>query len=348
MTVTVACWSKCPTVGHQDKRLQSLYSTQAHLPFLKGCPHLDPVPVMLTFHTCDVFTDRAFQGNPLAIVLGADDLTPAQMQTIAREFNLSETIFVQAPANPAHTARVRIFFPTAEIPFAGHPTIGCAIHLARAMGEGDFDRDLVLEEEAGLVPVRVSCRGGHMTAEFVAPVVPHGVADAPDSGGAVDPVRLAAALGLAPAEIGFGAHRPGLWQGGPRFLYVPVAGLDALARARPMEPGWSGQMQAGGVDSMYLYAPGVGCDYRARMFSPGAGIPEDPATGSASAILAAQLLAAGALSDGQTRLVLHQGVEMGRPSQIGLTVECAGGKLRQIRVSGSAVPISEGRLQVPV
>ncbi|WP_245990342.1 PhzF family phenazine biosynthesis protein [Tabrizicola piscis] len=121
-----------------------------------------------------------------------------------------------------------------------------------------------------------------------------------------------------------------------------------LARARPMEPGWSGQMQAAGVDSMYLYTAGQDCDYRARMFSPTAGIPEDPATGSASAILAAQLLAAGAVGDGETRLILHQGVEMGRPSQIGLTVECANGALRRVKISGSAVPISEGRLRLPV
>ncbi|HLQ19930.1 MAG TPA: PhzF family phenazine biosynthesis isomerase, partial [Tabrizicola sp.] len=101
---------------------------------------------MLTFHTCDVFTDRPFAGNPLAIVLGADALSPAQMLGIAREFNLSETIFVQRPQNPAHTARVRIFFPTAEIPFAGHPTIGCAIHLATAAAaEGDFETRIVLE-----------------------------------------------------------------------------------------------------------------------------------------------------------------------------------------------------------
>lgn len=304
--------------------------------------------MMLSFHTCDVFTDRAFQGNPLAIVLGADGLTTGQMQTLAREFNLSETIFVQAPANPAHTARVRIFFPTAEIPFAGHPTIGCAIHLAEAAaGAGDFDRDLVLEEEAGLVPVRVWRRAGLTTAEFLAPVVPHGVTDAPDRGAALDPARLAAALGLGTEEIGFGAHRPGLWQGGPRFLYVPVAGLDALARARPCQPGWSGQMAAGGVDSMYLYTPGVGCDYRARMFSPTAGIPEDPATGSASALLAGQLLASGAVGDGQTRLVLHQGVEMGRPSVIALAVVVTGGRLAEVRIAGSAVPVSEGKIRLP-
>ncbi len=303
---------------------------------------------MLTFHTCDVFTDQPFAGNPLAIVLGADDLTPAQMQTLAREFNLSETIFVQRPRNPAHTARVRIFFPTAEIPFAGHPTIGCAIHLATAAaGEGDFDRDLVLEEEAGLVPVRVSRRGGVTEAEFVAPVLPHGVTDAPDLAAALDPARLAAALGLAPSDIGFGGHRPGLWQGGPRFLYAPVSGLDVLARARPMEPVWSHQMQAAGVDSIYLYTKGAQCDYRARMFSPTAGIPEDPATGSASAILAAQLLASSALAEGETRLSLHQGVEMGRPSVIGLTAVVTNGTLAQVRIAGGAVPIAEGRIRPP-
>jgi len=128
---------------------------------------------MLTFHTLDVFTDTPYRGNPLAVVLGADDLKPAQMQTMAAEFNLSETIFVQAPQNPAHTARVRIFFPTAEIPFAGHPTIGCAIHLATARHTGDFTTHLVLEEEAGLVPVTVTRLGQDIRAEFVAPVLPH-------------------------------------------------------------------------------------------------------------------------------------------------------------------------------
>lgn len=303
---------------------------------------------MLAFHTCDVFTDRPFAGNPLAIVMGADGLSSAQMQVLAREFNLSETIFVQAPRDPAHTARVRIFFPTAEIPFAGHPTIGCAIHLATAAaGEGDFDRDLVLEEEAGLVPVRVWRRGTTTQAEFVAPVVPHGVADAPDLAAALDPVRLAAALGLSKGDIGFAAHLPGLWQGGPRFLHVPLAGLDALARARPIEPHWSMQMQAAGVDSIHLYTPGADCDYRARMFSPTAGIPEDPATGSASAILAAQLLASGALDEGETRLTLHQGVEMGRPSVIGLTAVITSGRLTQVRIAGSAVPVGEGRVRLP-
>lgn len=298
--------------------------------------------MMLEFHTLDVFTDRAFAGNPLAVVLGADGLSPAQMQTIAREFNLSETIFVMAPRDPAHTARVRIFFPTAEIPFAGHPTVGCAIHLAtQSARSGDFSANLVLEEEAGLVPVTVTRQGDSVEAEFAAPVLPHAAA------GAVLTEALAPALGLLPGDIGFGAHRPAIWQGGPAFLYVPVASLNSLAQARPIQPHWDAVMQAAGVDSAYLYTPGPDCDFRARMFSPTAGIPEDPATGSASAILAAQLAASGALTGTEDRFVLHQGVEMGRPSRIHLTVQQEGERLARVLIRGSAVPVSSGRIVVP-
>jgi trans-2,3-dihydro-3-hydroxyanthranilate isomerase len=206
---------------------------------------------------------------------------------------------------------------------------------------------LVLEEEADLVPVRVQRQGTTVRAEFVAPVIPHAVTDAPDLARALDPARLAAALGLTATEIGFGSHRPGLWQGGPRFLYAPVASLDALALARPIEPAWSDQMRAAGVDAIYLYAQGAASDYQARMFSPTAGIPEDPATGSASALLAAQLLASSALPEGETALTLHQGVEMGRPSVIGLTAVVTAGHLTEVRIAGSAVPVSQGRIRVP-
>ena len=294
---------------------------------------------MIPFHTLDVFTETAFAGNPLAVVLGADGLTTAQMQTIAREFNLSETIFVMAPRDPAHTARVRIFFPTAEIPFAGHPTIGCAILLAEEAHEGDFATMITLEEEAGLVPVSVTRKAGRIMAELTAPVLPY------PAGGTPDPALLAAALDLAPEDLG--PHLPGTHEGGPRFLYAPVASLDALARARVVEPHWSRLIAAHGVDSAYLYTKGEDCDFRARMFSPTAGIPEDPATGSASAILAAQLLANGAVKDGTTILTLHQGVEMGRPSILRLTIEAAGGALTAVRIAGSAVRIGEGRLTPP-
>lgn len=294
---------------------------------------------MLQFHTLDVFTDAPYTGNPLAVVLGADDLTTAQMQTIAREFNLSETIFVQAPVNPAHTARVRIFFPTAEIPFAGHPTIGCAIHLASQGQSGDFETLITLEEEAGLVPVTVIRRGDKITAEFTAPVLPYPAGDTPPA------ALLAAAVNLTVGDLG--PHAPGVFQGGPRFLYIPVTGPDALARARPMEPAWSDAITAAGVDSAYLYTAAPDCDLRARLFSPTAGIPEDPATGSATAILAAQLLANGALPEGTTALALRQGVEMGRPSDLRLTVDVAGGALTAVRIAGSAVPVSDGRIIPP-
>jgi len=296
----------------------------------------------LPFHTLDVFTRSAYAGNPLAVVLGAAALSARQMQTIAREFNLSETIFVLPPEDPAHTARVRIFFPTAEIPFAGHPTIGCAILLAtQAHGPGDFTADLVLEEEAGLVPVQVTRRGAVTEAEFTAPVLPRAAA------GRVDPDLIAAALDLPRAAIGFGMHSPAVWEGGPSFLYVPVAGLDDLARARPIEPHWSAMTEAAGVDSAYLYTPGPDCDFRARMFSPGAGIPEDPATGSASAILAAQLRAARALAPGTQVFALRQGVEMGRPSEITLSIDHGPAGITAIRIRGAAVPVSSGQIIPP-
>lgn len=297
---------------------------------------------MLEFHTLDVFTATPFQGNPLAVVLGADTLTTPQMQTIAREFNLSETIFVLAPENPAHTARVRIFFPTDEIPFAGHPTIGCAIHLACAAHRGDFTTLITLEEQAGLVPVTVTRQGADVQAEFTAPVIPHA---AP---GLADLDLIASALGIDAALIGCGAHMPGIWQGGPSYLIVPLNTQAALTTAAPQQPQWSALMAQAQTDSAYLYTPGgADCDYQTRMFSPTAGIPEDPATGSAAAIFAAQLLAAGALANGTTALTLHQGLQMGRPSTIGLTVDVVAQQLTAVRIKGTAVPVSSGHIRIP-
>ena len=297
---------------------------------------------MLAFHTLDVFTTTLYAGNPLAVVLGAGHLTTAQMQTIAAEFNLSETIFVRPPNDPAHTAEVRIFLPTDEIPFAGHPTIGCAVLLAElAHGAGDWDCVIALEEQAGLVPVTVSRRDGITTAELTAPVIPHA------HPGAAPVSLLAAALGLTEAEIGFGSHVPGIWAGGPAFVYVPLASLAALTRARPQEPAWSTLVAQSVNVGVYLYTSGQGVDFQARMFSPGAGVPEDPATGSASAILAAQLHSAGLITPGTTRFTLRQGVEMGRPSDIGLTVEATGTGLTAVRIKGSAVHISQGQITLP-
>lgn len=291
---------------------------------------------MLTFHIYDVFTDTPFTGNPLAIVEGADALSDAQMQTIARQFNLSETIFVQRPADARHAARVRIFFPTAEIPFAGHPTIGCALHLSRDIAG---DTALVLEEEAGLVPVTITGAGKDRMAEFTAPKRPVRHAPTPDA------ALIAAALDL-PVDA-LGPHDAGVFQGGPAFLYLPVRDLAALGAARPIEPHWSALMAAAGVDSGYVYAPDGPGRYRARMFSPTHGIPEDPATGSATAIFSGQLLANDALSDGTNSVTLAQGVEMGRPSVLRLGIDVGDGQVRAARVAGQAVPVASGQIRVP-
>lgn len=300
----------------------------------------------LPFHTYDVFTSRRYAGNPLAIVEEADGLSTEQMQTIAREFNLSETIFVMRPKDAANTASVRIFFPTAEIPFAGHPTVGCAIHLAqKKYKEGcSFETTIRLEEVAGLVPVRVSRIGDVPRAQFTAPVTPFALDVA-----APAPEVIATALGLSASDIGFDGHRPGVFKGGPAFLYVPLASREALAKARVLEPHWSNLFASLGTRMAYMYTRGgEGADtsYRARAYAPLDGIPEDPATGSATAILAAQLLGAEQLSDGTHRWKLEQGYEMGRPSDLWLEADVAGAKLDAVRVAGQAVQISSGVLEI--
>jgi trans-2,3-dihydro-3-hydroxyanthranilate isomerase len=297
---------------------------------------------MLPFHIHDVFTARPFAGNPLAIVENADGLSDAQMQTIARQFNLSETIFVQTPDDPAHTAKVRIFTPGAEIPFAGHPTVGCALFLADRLGLSE----VTLEEKAGLVPVSIADSAGGTMAEFTAPRLPAPIGTAPAR------ATVAAAIGLPVSDIG--PHATGALEAGPAFLFAELAGPEALARARPAEPGWTALLEEAAIDDtgrsavgLYLYARDGGDHYRARMFAPHDGIPEDPATGSATAILAAQLLANGAIGEGTATLILHQGVEMGRPSELRLTAEVTHGALTAIRVAGTACPVAEGRIRVP-
>ena len=181
----------------------------------------------LAFHTLDVFTATAFGGNPLAVVLGADALTIQQMQTITREFNLSETAFVMAPEDKANTAKLRIFFPGGEMPFAGHPTVGCAVLLAEMKYKAgcSFETEIRLEEGAGLVPVKVSRIGDCPRAQFTAPVVPYAVETAMPSQDLV-----AKALSLDVSDIGFEGHAIALLEGGPRFFYVPVKTRGALER----------------------------------------------------------------------------------------------------------------------
>ncbi|MGQ0484097.1 MAG: PhzF family phenazine biosynthesis protein [Hyphomicrobiales bacterium] len=300
----------------------------------------------LTFHTLDVFTTRRFSGNPLAVVLDADRLSTEQMQTVAREFNLSETIFVMKPDDAANTAKVRIFLPAAEIPFAGHPTVGCAILLAEMKVKPgcSFETEIRLEEKAGLVPVKVSRIGEASRAMFTAPVIPFAVDTPPPSRD-----EAALALSLDPADIGFDGHGIGVFEGGPRFFYVPVRSRHALAASRVIEPHWTCMTQKYGAGMAYLYTRGgdnAKTDFRSRMYAPAGGIAEDPATGAATVILAAQLLRAERLAGGTHEWELEQGYEMGRPSGLLLEADVKDGKLTAVRVAGQAVRVMQGTLEV--
>lgn len=288
--------------------------------------------MQLDYHILDVFTGQPFSGNPLAVVLGADGLEDGQMLALAREFNLSETIFVQTPDDPAHAAKVRIFLPAAEIPFAGHPTIGCAVLLAGLRG---IAGQLVLEARAGLIPVTLAGTGGNLTAELTAPVVPCAVPVAADT------ALAAAALG-AGRVISASVH-----EGGPRFLFAELDSPEALAAARPQEPAWSELMAQAGVQMAWCHCPAGPQAVRARAFAPGLGVPEDPATGSATAIFASVLMQAGRLGEGETVITVDQGVEMGRPSRLRLTAVVREGALVAARVAGQAVRVAEGRIRVP-
>ena len=266
------------------------------------------------------------------------------MLNIAREFNLSETIFVCRPKDRANSASVRIFFPTGEMPFAGHPTVGCAILLAELKNKATctFQTEIRLEELAGLVPVTVTRIADRIHAMFTAPVVPYPVdVKIPSK------AKVAQALGIDAAEIGFDRHDLGLYEGGPRFFYVPVGSRAILERCRVIEPAWTEITDAMSVDNAYVYARGGDSPktaFRARMFAPAAGIPEDPATGSATALLAAQLLRDEELKDGKHAWELEQGYEMGRPSDLHLEADVEAGRLTAVRVAGSAVRVSEGIL----
>jgi trans-2,3-dihydro-3-hydroxyanthranilate isomerase len=306
--------------------------------------------MQLKFDTLDVFTGKRFGGNPLAVVRDADALSTEQMQAITREFNLSETIFVMKPEDPGNTAKVRIFFPGGEMPFAGHPTLGCAILLAEMKHKPGcaFETEIRLEEVAGLVPVKVTRIADAPHGLFKAPVVPRKVADGPAK------ADIAAALGISAGEIGFDGHQPILLQGGPTFFFVPVPSRAIVAKARPCEPAWSALMASLGkheayVDAAYVYTrggDGKDASFRSRMFAPGGGIPEDPATGSATALLARQILIADKLKDGTHRFILEQGYEMKRPSDLVLEADVARGDLVQVRVGGQAVRVSTGVITV--
>lgn len=298
------------------------------------------------FYTLDVFTGIRFGGNPLAVVLEANGLDTAQMQTVAREFNLSETTFVRPPDDPANTANVRIFTPGAELPFAGHPTIGTAIVLAElaAQGAEAFATEIRLEEKVGLLVVNVTKTAGEpASAQFTNAVLPEPKRPAPGV------AELAAALSLQEADIEDAAHRPGDQTAGMGYLFVPVKDLEAVAQARVDPVHWPGLSAGKGWTGAMVYTLGgesADAHYHGRMFGPDVGITEDPATGSAAAMFPGQIIANEDLADGTHSWFVEQGYEMGRPSQIHIEADVADGALAAVRVGGQAVWVSEGQIDI--
>jgi trans-2,3-dihydro-3-hydroxyanthranilate isomerase len=296
----------------------------------------------------DVFTETALAGNPLAVVRDGGGLSDAAMQKIAGEFNLSETVFVLPPEQAAHTARVRIFTPARELPFAGHPTVGAAVLLAAdRFGAVASEREavIVLEETIGLVRCGVVVKpGGAGYAEFDVPRKPAPVA------AALDREAIAAALGLLPREIGFENHVPSAFEAGVPFAFVPVHDLDAVGRARPVGELWDAAFGNAPSKPAYVYCRETvrhEAAFHARMFAPSMGIAEDPATGAAAAAFAGAVHRFDRPTEGRHVLPIEQGVEMGRPSLVRLEIEVTGGgALHSVRIGGAAVVVAEGSLFV--
>ncbi len=296
------------------------------------------------FFTLDVFADTALAGNPLAVVLDSDGLDGPRMQAIAREFNLSEAVFVLEPADPVNTARIRIFTPARELPFAGHPTVGTAALLAHIRAPDLLaaqDMRIVLEEEIGDVVCVVRHRKGRaLAATFDLPALPQRLEASPPQN-----AEIAHGLGLRPEDIGFDRHEPSLFTAGAPYLFVPVRSIDAIGRARPADMRWN----ADGGPATFLYTSDVvqaGSAYHARMFAGGWGVAEDPATGSAAAAFAGVTVAFDRPGDGEQVLTIEQGFEMGRPSLISLRLEVEHGELRSASIGGSAVIVSSGALEL--
>lgn len=282
----------------------------------------------LPYEVVDVFTDRPFTGNPLAVVFDADRLATGQLQAIAREFHLSETVFVLPPSQPGATYRARIFTPAAELPFAGHPSVGAAVTVVRG---GTAAGPLVVQEcGAGLLPLTVT--GGRATLTGGPPTV----------GPELHPGPLLSTVGLACAD--FAGPAPRAAGCGLEFPFLSVR-PEAVARAAgdPAVAREHGLTQV----SVLAWDPATRTA-RARVFVPGLGVPEDPATGSAALGLGVWLVASGLLAgDGESSYVVRQGEELGRPSRLDCTVTAEAGAAVSATVTGEVVPIARGEIAVP-
>jgi len=295
------------------------------------------------YMTVDVFTDRAFGGNPLAVILDAGGLSTAQMQAIASEFNYSETTFVLPPSDAANDAQVRIFTVNREIPFAGHPNVGTAFVLATQAKKPPAR--LRFEEKAGLVPVEILMEGsGAVGAELTAPQPLEKLTQ-------VSAAQVAACLSLTAADIKSDRHPPQIVSVGLPFLVVEVASREALRQAKPDAAAFAKTFPCDGSDAVYFYTsdvpPAEACDLQARMFHPGSsGLSEDPATGSATAAAAALLADLANQREGELQLRIGQGVDMGRPSLLLTRVVKQGGAVVSAHVGGRCVQMMEGTFRL--
>ena len=296
--------------------------------------------------TADVFTNQRFGGNQLAVFPEANGLDAALMQKIAREFNFSETTFVLPPSDPKHTRRVRIFTPGGELPFAGHPTVGTAFVLA-TNGDikltGDETR-IVFEEGVGPVPVTIRSKNGTPGfAQLSVAMLPE-VGPPPPSAS-----DLAASLSLESGEVLSGEWGPETVSCGVPFLFVPVKSRDSLGRARVRLEQFERLLQGYVTSKVFVFCnePELpGSQYRARMFAPSIGVPEDPATGSACAGFGGYLARRDKRADGTLRWVVEQGFEMGRPSILEVEADKRGGAITAVRVGGESVLVSRGEFTV--
>ena len=302
------------------------------------------------FHTADVFTDHLHGGNPLAVIPDARGLSDAQMQAITREFNYSETVFVFPPATKSNTRSVRIFTPNMELPFAGHPTVGCAFVLA-AIGDIPLDGGetrIVLEEGVGPVPVLIRSKDGKpVFAQLTSARLPE-IKDPPPA-----PETLCEILSLEPSHIvADDMIEPEAVSCGVPYLFIPIKKPEMLSWVKVDVLKWEQALRDYWAPEMFVYSTEdwsnifEGCHIRARMFAPGLGIGEDPATGSACAALAGFLALRSEKRDGTLRWTVDQGVEMGRPSRLELEVELKRGQLAAIKVGGQSVLVSSGTLHV--
>jgi trans-2,3-dihydro-3-hydroxyanthranilate isomerase len=300
--------------------------------------------MQLNFMTVDVFTDQRFGGNPLAVVLNGQGLTTAQMQSIAAEFNLTETTFVLPPKDPVHTAEVRIFTPRAELPFAGHPNIGTAFVLAMSgsAGRSAISEPIVFEEKAGLVRLDLIRDGTLVVGARLA--APQPLVRGDDI--ALDVV--AAACSICVSDIETANHPPCIASCGIPLVFAELKTRSCLATAQPRSEIFSEHLRADRITGVHLYAfdKERGVDIQTRMFAPLYGIPEDPATGSANAALAGLLASLRSETDLTLPLRIAQGVDMGRPSLLEAVAEKRNGRVTEMRIGGRCVAMMHGSLEL--